>query len=102
MARVKFKLNHAGAEEVLKVMAAGVIAEAGAAVAENVRNQGLVVHAPGQSTTGTALEADVRHGVTDRAVALVAINHPSGVAMELKHSVLTKAASAAGLEVHGQ
>lgn len=36
---------------------------------------------------------------TDRARATVWLAHPSGLAVQAKHGLLTKAASAAGLEV---
>lgn len=36
---------------------------------------------------------------TDRAVVDVTIAHPAGLAAQAKHGVLTRAASAAGLEV---
>ena len=36
---------------------------------------------------------------TDRAVAIVAIAHPAGEAIQAKHGALTKAAAACGYEV---
>lgn len=37
---------------------------------------------------------------TDRARATVWLAHPSGLAVQAKHGLLTRAASEAGLEVH--
>jgi hypothetical protein len=37
----------------------------------------------------------------DRAGSTVAIRHPAGVGMEAHHGVLKRAATAAGLDVHG-
>jgi len=37
---------------------------------------------------------------TDRAHAVVAIAHPAGIAMELKHGTLRKAAASQGFEIH--
>lgn len=36
---------------------------------------------------------------TDRAIAVVRVNHPAGLALQAKYGILTKAAAAAGLEV---
>ena len=38
---------------------------------------------------------------TDRVRATVWLAHPSGLAVQAKHGTLTRAASEAGLEVHG-
>jgi hypothetical protein len=73
-----FKVNHAGAEEVLKVLARDVIDDLGRKVAEQA---------------GEA--AVLRTYTTDRAAASVSV--PAG--LQAKHGVLTRAASAAGLEV---
>jgi hypothetical protein len=37
--------------------------------------------------------------VTDRAIAVVRVNHPAGDALEAKHGILKRAAAAEGLEV---
>lgn len=78
---MEFKLDHKGASEVLKELAAGEI------------------HALGRQVFDEAGEgAYVHHYITDRAAASVSIP----AARQAKHGALTKAASAAGLEVHAK
>ena len=36
---------------------------------------------------------------TDRAIAVVRVNHPAGLALEAKYGILARAAAAEGLEV---
>lgn len=45
------------------------------------------------------LPVRIDHQTTDRAREVVVLNHPAGLAVEAKHSALTKAAAASGLEV---
>lgn len=45
------------------------------------------------------LPVKVDHQTTDRAREVVVLDHPAGAAVEAKHSALTKAAAASGLEV---
>jgi len=70
-------------------------------IAANVRDQGIQVGGfkghPGEMD----LPVDVRDKVTDRAHSVVTIKHPAGLAVQAKHGALTKAASAAGLQVRG-
>jgi hypothetical protein len=72
-------------------------------VADNVRPQGVRVEGiPGDiempvKVTMTTTD-DMR---TDRVKAWVSMAHPSGLATQAKNGTLTKAASAAGLEVKG-
>lgn len=73
-----FKLDHEGAAEVLKRLAADEIRALGQRVADNA---------------GDAVW--VNHYTTDRAAAAVTVP----AARQAKHGTLTKAASAAGLEV---
>jgi hypothetical protein len=73
-----FKLDHEGAAEVLKKLAADEIR----AIAKQVASQ-----------AGDAVW--VNHYTTDRAAAAVTIP----AARQAKHGTLTRAASAAGLEV---
>lgn len=44
----------------------------------------------------------VLSATTDRAIAIVAIAHPAGDAIQAKHGALTKAAAACGYEVKSQ
>lgn len=67
-------------------------------VAANVNAQGLTASS-GAAKSGSAITAVVWSYTTDRAAAAVSIQHPAGLAMQAKHGVLTKAATAAGLEV---
>lgn len=76
-----FKLDHKGAAEVLKKMAAGEISSLAQKVADN---------AGGEDDA-----AWVDTYTTDRAAASVTV--PAG--RQAKHGALTRAASAAGLEV---
>lgn len=94
------KLDHAGIGALLKSgEMAALVNEAAAEVAENVRSQGILVEGkPGD----VPLPVEVTAYTTDRAAASVAIAHPSGAAVQAKHGALTKAASAAGLEVKGE
>lgn len=75
---MNFKLDHKGAEEILKTVPADEIHALAKKVAENAGD-------PAWVNTYT----------TDRAAASVTV--PAG--MQAKHGVLTRAASAAGLEV---
>jgi len=51
---------------------------------------------------GQVVPVEVTTGTTDRAVARVTLMHAAGVGLQAKHGTLTKAASAAGLEVRGR
>lgn len=75
---MKFELDRKGGAEVLKAL-----------VADEIRALGEQIG--GQAGDG----AEVDHYVTDRAAASVSV--PAG--KQAKHGVLTRAASAAGLEV---
>jgi len=48
----------------------------------------------------TDAKVTVKMYETDRAHAVVAIAHPAGIAMELKHGTLRKAAASQGFEIH--
>lgn len=100
--RINFQRNSAGFAEILK--SAGVRAEiqrAAEAAAASVAGQGLTASSPGEDSPAQ-LSAEVSMGTTDRAHAAVTIKHPSALAMQAKHGVLTKAGAAAGLEVHAR
>jgi hypothetical protein len=95
----KVKLSSRGIEAVAKSAAVrSEIAALAERVAGEVRSQGIAVEGvPGD----TALPVEVTVYETDRARASVTIAHPSGLAVQAKHGVLTRAASAVGLEVKG-
>jgi hypothetical protein len=88
------RLDHGGIGSLLKSseMAAEVRVVADA-VAGNVASQGLTTEA------GENVTAEVDTYTTDRAAASVTIDGPWGLGMQAKYGALTKAASAAGLEV---
>lgn len=44
----------------------------------------------------------MRPFTTDRAVAVVRLNHPAGLALEAKYGILARAAAAEGLEVRAK
>lgn len=82
-----FVLDRAGMAQIAK--SDGIrklVRQAAAKVAANARN-------------ATDLPVETGERTTDRAVVDVTIAHPAGAATQAKHGVLTKAASAAGLEV---
>ena len=65
-------------------------------VATNARSQGHRV------TSDEMLPVDVLDDpAPDRVAFTVAVQHPAGMGMEAKHGVLTRAAEALGLNVHG-
>ena len=101
MPRPKVGLNSAGVSELLKShQMQALVKEAADEVARNVDEQGLVAHSPGKESP-EEIHAKVETGISDRARATVAINHPAGEAMQAKDGVLTKAAGQAGLKVRG-
>ena len=99
MARSKVKVDSRGIADLLKSREfRDATEDAAEAVAANVRSQGILVEGvPGD----VALPVTVSMYTTDRAHAVVAIAHPSGVAVQAKHGALTKAAAQAGLDVKG-
>ncbi|MCP2248187.1 hypothetical protein [Lentzea aerocolonigenes] len=92
-----FRVDRDGVAEILRSpeLAAHVKALA-EEVATAARLQGHRV------TSGELLPVDVLHDpAPDRVGYTVAIKHPAGMGMEAKHGVLTRAAEALGLDVHG-
>ena len=81
MSRVKFKLNRKGGAEVLKQVAAQAVNAAARRVA-----------------SGAGPDAEVDTYTTDRAAAAVRVP----AEQQAKDGVLTRAASAAGLEVRSK
>ena len=68
-------------------------------LAEAMRSLGVRVEGvPGD----VELPVEVSSYTTDRARATVWLAHPSGVAIQAKHGLLSRAASAVGLEVKGE
>jgi len=80
-------LNFAAIGKILKEDMRGPVDEAAAQIAAKV-DVGSV-NAP----------VTVEAFTTDRAVAVVAIAHPAGEAIQAKHGALTQAAAACGYEV---
>lgn len=102
MAANKVKLNHAGIAEILKSGEMHALIEARAeAVAEAVRDQGITVGAFKGGSGKIALPVEAKVVTTDRAHGIVRIAHPAAIAVQAKYGALTKAASAAGLQVKG-
>lgn len=68
------------------------------------QTRGLVDQAAANVAAGVAVDAEVvvNHYTTDRAAASVTIRHPAALAWQAKNGVLTRAASAAGLEVRAR
>ncbi|KJK50470.1 hypothetical protein UK23_10490 [Lentzea aerocolonigenes] len=65
-------------------------------IATGARSQGHRV------TSGELLPIEVLEDPgPDRVGFTVAVKHPAGMGMEAKHGVLTRAAEAVGLDVHG-
>lgn len=67
------------------------------ALAAALQHTAAKVAADAQAATSMPVETEQR--VTDRAVVDVTITHPGGASAQAKHGVLTRAASAQGLEV---
>lgn len=75
--------------------------EAADQIADQVNSEGITVGAFRGGTGEIPLPVQVVSETTDRAAATVVLAHPAGVAAQAKYGVLTKAASAVGLEVKG-
>lgn len=100
MAAPKVTLNHAGMAELLKSGEMQALVEKAAEeIAQNVRDQGIMVGAFKGGAGEIPLPVTVSKTTTDRAHASVTLAHPAGIAVQAKHGALTKAAAAAGLEV---
>lgn len=102
MAASKVRLNHAGMAAILKSgEMQALVNRAAEDIAKNVRDQGIMVGAFKGGTGEIPLPVKVSTTTTDRAHASVVLAHPAGAAVQAKHGALTKAASAAGLDVKG-
>ncbi|ANZ36473.1 hypothetical protein BBK82_10745 [Lentzea guizhouensis] len=92
-----FRVDRDGVAEILQspTLAAHIKALA-EEVATGARSQGHRV------TSDDLLPVDVLHDpAPDRVAYTVAVQHPAGMGMEAKHGILTRAAEALGLDVHG-
>lgn len=92
-----FRVDRDGVAEILRSPElAAHLRELAEQVATNARSQGHRV------TSGDLLPVDVLTDPSpDRVGFTVAVRHPAGMGMEAKHGVLTHAAGALGLDVHG-
>lgn len=102
MTEIRFVPNPAGFAEVLRSPEmAAVVHAAAERVAAHITAQGITAHS-GAGSTGAQLVGIVEDEVTDRARSVVKVEHPAALAMQAKLGMVTKAASAAGLEVRAK
>lgn len=96
------RLNSKGIQEVAKSDAMQRVIRALAEdVADNINRAGYTASS-GASDSGAELHAEVEMQETDRARAVVKVNHPAALAFQAKHGMFTRAASEAGVEVRGK
>jgi hypothetical protein len=81
------KLDYDAIGKILREDMRGPIDDIGQRIAEAV------------DTGSVDAEVDAKAFTTDRAICVVAIKHPAGMAIEAKHGALRKAAASCGLEV---
>lgn len=86
----ELKLDFDAIGEILKVTCAPAINQLALAVAANASGDGNL---PDNATV------TVKQFTTDRAIAVVRLNHPAAQSLQAKYGILTRAASAEGLEV---
>ena len=102
VARSKVKLDHRGIAALLRGREiADATREAAEAVADNVRAQNIRVGDKDGGSSEVDLPVVVSMYETDRAHAVVVLEHASGDAVQAKHGALTKAAAEAGLDFRG-
>ena len=90
----KLRLDSAGIAEVLRsAKVAGLVEDAATSVGANVSET---------VRSGEPLPVRVAGYTSDRAAASVTLAHPAGLGMEAKRGTLSRAASAAGLEVRSR
>lgn len=82
-----FKLDHDAIGRILMSDMRGPVSKLAAQVASRV------------DVGGVAAPVTVADYSTDRAISVVAIAHPAGLAIQAKHGALTRAAAACGFEV---
>lgn len=98
---VTVHMSYAGWSQVLKSgEMQAIIAAKAEQIASSVEAEGITVGDREGGPHEIPLPVEVSHGVTDRARSRVTLAHPSGIAVQAKHGVLTRAAAAAGLEVN--
>lgn len=98
MARAKIKVNYPGLMKVADSPEMHQAVEgAGDEVAAQVARGGYTAEA-GAKESGPQLRAEVEMK-SDPAVARVVVKHPAALAMQARHGMLTRAATAAGLKV---
>lgn len=83
-------LDYEAIGKILKETCAAPINELAQKVAANAAADGNL---PADATV------TVKAFTTDRAIAVVRVNHPAALALEAKHGILKRAAAATGLEV---
>ena len=94
------RLNNAGVRQMLTSVGMHRVIQAKAEeVAAHVRDQGIDVGDKDGGRHEAPLPVTVEVGTSDRARGVVILAHASGLAVQAKHGVLTKAASASGLQV---
>ncbi len=95
----KVRLDHGGIASILKSgEMQKLVSDAANEIAGNVQAQGIIVGAL-EGSAEIPLPVEVSVTTTDRAHASVTLAHPAGIAVQAKYGALTKAASAAGLDV---
>ena len=97
---LRVKLNHAELEAKLKDDdVRSVVHGLAEEVKAHVEAQGIKVGDRDGGPAEYPLPVTINSQTTDRAREVVTIPHAAGIAVQAKHGVLTKAASAVGLEV---
>lgn len=91
----KLRLDSKGIGAMLK--SAGVASVVESAAEATAANVGAIT-----AHGGETVPVEVTTGTTDRAVARVTLTHAAGLGLQAKYGTLTKAASAAGLQVRGR
>lgn len=100
MPKPRVKLNHGEIAKLLKdPEVRRVVREAADRVKDAVEAQGITVGDVDGGKHEYDLPVTINSQTTDRAREVVVIPHAAGLAVQAKHGALTKAASAAGLEV---
>lgn len=101
-ARAKIRLDHKGIGEVLRsAPVAKEVHDRAQAVVTTIQAEGHTVWDAGIKGRAVLvpLPVSLQSYIGDRAGTLVALSHPAGLGMQAKHGVLTRAASATGLDV---
>lgn len=86
-------LDYEAIGQILKVTCAAPINQIATQVAAN---------AAGDGNLPDNARVTVKQFTTDRAIAVVRLNHPAALALQAKYGVLTRAAAAEGLEVRAK